>query len=102
MDLLTQVMYLGLVVGILSLLLHSIMQKVEHYQINIQKVEEITSAIREGAMAFWTAEYKILIVFVIVVAVALGIFIGVPTAGAFVLGAITSAIAGKCRNENRY
>lgn len=95
MDLLTQVMYLGLVAGILSLLAaFYYAKKVEHYQINIPKVEEITSAIREGAMAFLTAEYKILIVFVVVVAVALGIFISAPTAGAFVLGAITSAIAG--------
>jgi len=95
MDLLTQVMYLGLVAGILSLLAaFYYAKKVEHYQINIPKVEEITSAIREGAMAFLTAEYKILIVFVVVVAVALGIFISGPTAGAFVLGAITSAIAG--------
>ena len=95
MDLLTQVMYLGLVAGILSLLAaFYYAKKVEHYQINIPKVEEITSAIREGAMAFLTAEYKILIVFVVVVAVALGIFISVPTARAFVLGAITSAIAG--------
>ena len=95
MDLLTQVMYLGLVAGILSLLAaFYYAKKVEHYQINIPKVEEITSAIREGAMAFLTAEYKILIVFVVVVAAALGIFISAPTAIAFVLGAITSAIAG--------
>ena len=95
MDLLTQVMYLGLVAGILSLLAaFYYAKKVEHYQINIPKVEEITSAIREGAMAFLSAEYKILIIFVVVVAAALGIFISVPTAGAFVLGAITSAIAG--------
>ncbi|WP_314320555.1 sodium-translocating pyrophosphatase [Fusobacterium pseudoperiodonticum] len=95
MDLLTQVMYLGLVAGILSLLAaFYYAKKVEHYQINIPKVEEITSAIREGAMAFLSAEYKILIVFVVVVAAALGIFISAPTAGAFVLGAITSAIAG--------
>ena len=95
MDLLTQVMYLGLVAGILSLLAaFYYAKKVEHYQINIPKVEEITSAIREGAMAFLSAEYKILIVFVVIVAAALGIFISVPTAGAFVLGAITSAIAG--------
>ena len=95
MDLLTQVMYLGLVAGILSLLAaFYYAKKVEHYQINIPKVEEITSAIREGAMAFLSAEYKILIVFVVVVAAALGIFISAPTAIAFVLGAITSAIAG--------
>ena len=95
MELLTQVMYLGIAVGILSLLAaFYYAKKVEHYQINIPKVQEITAAIREGAMAFLTAEYKILVVFVIVVALALGIFISVPTAGAFVLGAITSAIAG--------
>ena len=95
MDLLTQVMYIGIAVGILSLLAaFYYAKKVEHYQINIPKVQEITAAIREGAMAFLSAEYKILVVFVIVVAVALGIFISVPTAGAFILGAITSAIAG--------
>ena len=95
MDLLTQVMYIGIAAGILSLLAaFYYAKKVEHYQINIPKVQEITAAIREGAMAFLSAEYKILIVFVIVVAAALGIFISVPTAGAFVLGAITSAIAG--------
>ena len=95
MDLLTQVMYIGIAAGILSLLAaFYYAKKVEHYQINIPKVQEITAAIREGAMAFLTAEYKILVVFVIVVAVALGIFISAPTAGAFVLGAITSAIAG--------
>ena len=58
------------------------------------RMKEISSYISQGAMAFLTAEYKILVVFVIVVAIALGIFISVPTAGAFVLGAITSAIAG--------
>ncbi|CKG61592.1 Putative K(+)-stimulated pyrophosphate-energized sodium pump [Fusobacterium polymorphum] len=95
MDLLTQVMYIGIAAGILSLLAaFYYAKKVEHYQINVPKVQEITAAIREGAMAFLSAEYKILIVFVIVVAVALGVFISAPTAGAFVLGAITSAIAG--------
>ena len=95
MDLLTQVMYIGIAAGILSLLAaFYYAKKVEHYQINIPKVQEITAAIREGAMAFLSAEYKILVVFVIVVAAALGIFISAPTAGAFVLGAITSAIAG--------
>ena len=95
MDLLTQVMYIGIAAGILSLLAaFYYAKKVEHYQINIPKVQEITAAIREGAMAFLSAEYKILIVFVIVVAAALGVFISAPTAGAFVLGAITSAIAG--------
>lgn len=95
MNLLTQVIYFGIVAGIISLVAaFYYAKKVEHYEINIPKVQEITDAIREGAMAFLTAEYKILIWFVIVVAVALGCFIGVETAVAFVLGAVTSAIAG--------
>lgn len=92
---LQMVYILGIVSGVISLVAAFFFaKKVEHYEINIPKVQEITDAIREGAMAFLTAEYKILIWFVIVVAVALGAFIGLPTAGSFVLGAVTSAIAG--------
>lgn len=92
---LQMVFILGIVSGIISLIAAFFFaKKVEHYEINIPKVQEITDAIREGAMAFLTAEYKILIWFVIVVAVALGTFIGLPTAGSFILGAVTSAIAG--------
>lgn len=89
------VFYFGIVSGIISLIAaFYYAKKVEHYEINIPKVQEITDAIREGAMAFLTAEYKILIWFVIIVAAALAAFIGIPTAVAFVLGAITSAVAG--------
>lgn len=92
---LQMVYILGIVSGVISLVAAFFFaKKVEHYEINIPKVQEITDAIREGAMAFLTAEYKILIWFVIVVAVALGAFIGLPTAVSFVLGAVTSAIAG--------
>lgn len=92
---LQMVFILGIVSGLISLVAAFFFaKKVEHYEINVPKVQEITDAIREGAMAFLTAEYKILIWFVIVVAAALGTFVGVPTAGSFVLGAVTSAIAG--------
>lgn len=92
---LQMVFILGIVSGLISLIAAFFFaKKVEHYEINIPKVQEITDAIREGAMAFLTAEYKILIWFVIIVAGALGAFVGLPTAGSFVLGAITSAIAG--------
>lgn len=95
MDLLTQVFYFGIISGIVSLVAaFYYAKKVEHYEINVPKVQEITDAIREGAMAFLLAEYKILIWFVVIVAISLGIFIGLETAITFVLGAITSAIAG--------
>ncbi len=90
-----QIMYLGIVAGIVALAAaFYYSKKVESYEINIPKVAEITEAIREGAMAFLVAEYKILIWFVIIVGAALGIFISVNTAIAFVLGALTSALAG--------
>ena len=90
-----QFMYLGIVAGIIALAAaFYYSKKVESYEINIPKVAEITDAIREGAMAFLVAEYKILIWFVVIVGAALGIFISVNTAIAFVLGALTSALAG--------
>ena len=90
-----QILYLGIGAGIVALLAAFFYsKKVESYQINIPRVAEITEAIREGAMAFLVAEYKILVWFVVAVAIALGVFISMNTAIAFVLGAITSALAG--------
>lgn len=90
-----QILYLGIGAGILALIAAFFYsKKVESYEINIPRVAEITEAIREGAMAFLVAEYKILVWFVVGVAVILGFFISVNTAIAFVLGAVTSALAG--------
>lgn len=59
-----------------------------------EKVKEITGAIKEGALAFLHREYKILCVFVIVVAFLLGIVLGAEQAFAFVFGAACSMAAG--------
>ncbi|MBU4256663.1 MAG: sodium-translocating pyrophosphatase, partial [Candidatus Thermoplasmatota archaeon] len=59
-----------------------------------EKVKEITGAIKEGALAFLHREYKILCVFVIVVAVLLGAVLGWRQAFAFVFGALCSMAAG--------
>ncbi|GAI59364.1 unnamed protein product, partial [marine sediment metagenome] len=61
-----------------------------------KKVREISAAIKEGALAFLGREYKILAVFVIVVAIILGV---VPSLGwlvsvAFIFGAVCSGLAG--------
>ena len=67
------------------------------------KMQEIASAIRQGAMAYLNRQYKTLAVFVVLISIALGallyytgstqkvIFATVIT---FILGAILSAIAG--------
>ncbi len=61
-----------------------------------ERIREISAAIKEGALAFLGREYKILAVFVVVVAIILGV---VPNLGwlvsvAFVFGAICSGLAG--------
>lgn len=90
-----QLMYLGIVGGLVALLASWFYSKrVQAYTIDIPKVQEITEAIREGAMAFLAAEYKILFWFVLVVAILLGIFLSPLVAITFVIGAFTSAVAG--------
>ncbi len=61
------------------------------------KMKEIAAAISEGAQAFLTAEYKILIIFVAVLFVLIGLGIGNwITALCFVVGALFSTAAGYC------
>ncbi|MCK5779918.1 MAG: sodium/proton-translocating pyrophosphatase, partial [Psychrilyobacter sp.] len=86
---------LGIVGGLLALFASFYYAaKVNKYEINDSKVEEITEAIREGAMAFLHAEYKVLVWFVLGVAILLGVFLNPYVALTFILGAITSGIAG--------
>jgi len=66
-----------------------------------EKMQELSSAIRKGAMAFLKSEYKVLIVFVLVVASLLVIASFIEnsnihwgTSLAFVIGAIFSAFTG--------
>ena len=58
------------------------------------KMKEISSAIKQGAMAFLKKEYYILLVFMIIVSCVLYFLIGRNITIAFVFGAIFSALAG--------
>jgi K(+)-stimulated pyrophosphate-energized sodium pump len=57
-------------------------------------MQEIATAIHEGAMVFLKREYQILVVFVLVVFALLAGFINGPTAMAFLAGAACSMLAG--------
>jgi len=59
-----------------------------------QKAKEIASYIHEGAMAFLNKEYRILAIFVVVVAILLGIFLQWEKSAAFIFGALLSILAG--------
>ena len=89
-------MYLVPVVSVLALLFAGYLAvKVAKQEEGTEKMKEIASAISEGARAFLTAEYKILIVFVIVLFLLIGFGIGNwVTAICFVVGALFSTLAG--------
>ena len=65
-----------------------------------ERMEEISTAIKEGALAFLNAEYRLLFIFVVIASIALyGVSILVDTTSwmivpAFILGAAFSAFAG--------
>ncbi|MFH1770675.1 MAG: sodium-translocating pyrophosphatase [archaeon] len=68
--------------------------KVKKYEQGTEKMKEISAAIREGAMAFLTREYKLLVFFVVAVFLVLFFIIGKEISYAFLAGAIMSAVAG--------
>ncbi len=68
--------------------------KISSYQVENEKVRELSSIIQSGAMAFLYREYKALVFFVIIVGALLGFYLGVPSAVCFVAGALCSAFTG--------
>ena len=71
--------------------------KVKKEDEGTDRMKEIGAAIREGAQAFLKAEYKILIIFVVVLFIVIGLGIGNwVTAVCFLVGAAFSTIAGYC------
>lgn len=94
--------YIGVPLAAVIALIYSIVKSkwIMKQDAGTDKMQEIAGHIHEGAMAFLKAEYKVLIVFVIIVAVLLG---GVNAANpnssplvalSFVIGAFCSAAAG--------
>ena len=70
--------------------------KVNRAEVGNERMAELSNAINEGAMAFLGREYKMLSVFVIIVAVIMTFVpsLGWQTALSFIIGAIFSALAG--------
>ena len=91
-------MYLVPVAAVIALLFAAYLAaKVRRQDAGTERMKEIAGAIAEGARAFLTAEYKILIVFVVVLFVLIGLGVGNwVTAVCFVVGALFSTIAGYC------
>lgn len=88
-------MVIAPIVGVLALVFAFLLAaKVGREDEGTDKMKEIALAIREGAQAFLSAEYKILIVFAAVLFVAIGLGINWITAVCFLVGAAFSTLAG--------
>ena len=88
---------IALICGVLGLVLAAIMTRyVLKQDQGSEKIREIAEAIKEGALAFLTREYRILAIFVAVVGIILGVIplLGWWVTTAFVFGAICSGLAG--------
>ncbi len=96
-------MWVAVIAGVLGLafavfLIRYILSRDE----GTERIREISAAIQEGAIAFLSREYRILAIFMIVVALILGVLFGVQSgwaqgvrvAFALIFGAICSAGAG--------
>ena len=90
-------MYLVPIAAVIDLLFAAYLAgKVGKQDAGTDRMKEIAGAIAEGARAFLMAEYKILVIFVVVLFVLIGFGISWVTAVCFVIGALFSTVAGYC------
>ena len=87
----------GMIAGLLGLVVAFMLyRKVDSIEIENKTVAKITERIQDGAMAFMVAEYRMLAVFIAVVAALLFIGgnynddLGMETTVAFIIGALCS------------
>ncbi len=87
--------YLAPVVGVIALIFALFLsKKVSREEEGTDRMKEIAAAISDGAHAFLTAEYKILVIFIIVLFILISLGIGFKSGVAFVLGTLCSILAG--------
>jgi K(+)-stimulated pyrophosphate-energized sodium pump len=89
------VVLLAFLVGVLTLLYAGVLT----YQIlkspkGNEKMQEISGAIQEGANAFLSRQYKTLVPIVVLLLAVIWVIIGQNTAIAFLIGVVSSALAG--------
>ena len=92
---------IGMGVGVFGLLVAFMLyRKVDSIEIENKTVAKITERIQDGAMAFMVAEYRMLAIFIAVVAALLFVGgsynddLGMETTVAFIIGALCSGAAG--------
>jgi K(+)-stimulated pyrophosphate-energized sodium pump len=91
----TNMSYIGLALSIVALIVAYIFSRwIKQQNPGNERMVEIGKAIHDGAMAFLFREYKILAIFIVIVAVIIAVFMNLATAVSFVAGALLSILAG--------
>ncbi|MGR9052179.1 MAG: sodium-translocating pyrophosphatase [Gammaproteobacteria bacterium] len=70
------------------------LRRILSYDQGNETMQAIAKAIQEGASAFLSREYRVIAVFVVIVATVISVFLQWQTALCFVVGAVASASAG--------
>ena len=87
--------FIAPVLGVIALIFACILsKKVTREEAGTDRMKEISDAISDGAHAFLTAEYRILIIFIVVLCILIAIGINLASAIAFVAGTLCSILAG--------
>ena len=87
--------YLPIVASVLALLVAFILANwIKNVNEGEERMKEIAGHIREGAMAFFTREYKTMVIVIVVLCAAIAVFINKTTAVLYVVGALFSVLAG--------
>ena len=87
--------YVGLALSVVALIAaYSFSLWIKKQNPGNDRMKELAGAIHQGAMAFLVREYKILSVFVVLIALIMVVFMNLATAVSFVAGAILSILAG--------
>jgi K(+)-stimulated pyrophosphate-energized sodium pump len=71
-----------------------LLNKINKSERGDEKMQDISTAVYEGAMAFLKVEYKYIFTFAVIIAAILTIIISLKTAVAYIGGALASALAG--------
>lgn len=97
----TNIIYVPVIMAVIGLIFMAVKARwVKNQPAGSDKMQSISKSIKEGALAFLNAEYRLLLIFVVIASIALfGISMMVSTTSwmivpAFIFGAFFSALAG--------